>query len=229
MWDGDKGVMSASLSAPGDTWSKPSPLAGRIAEQSGVQLAGSPSGATAVVWANGSTGVAQARYRISAQGAWQPTTTLFSSRRWAVSNPEVGVDDRGDAFAVWQVGNGAIDVAEHLASADSWMPPTTVVQNPRAGLLGFAVGPSGTLALAWTRYLRGGIQDPGQSQLYVSVRPPGQATWRSARHLGAAGTEMLQNDGPPPFFSGPQVAVDTRGSVFVVWQWPHHGTFYPRV
>ncbi len=130
---------------------------------------------------------------------------------------------------MWQVGNGAIDVAEHPASADSWLAPTTVVKNPRAGLLGFAVGPSGTVALAWTRYLGGGIQGPGRSQLYVSVRPTGQATWRSARHLGAAGTEMLQNDGPPPFLPGHQVAVDTRGSVFVVWQWPHRGTFYPRV
>ena len=229
VWDGKAGLMAADLSAPGGAWSGRTRLSGGIVDQSGARVAGSRAGASAVVWANGSAGVAQARYRISPQDAWQPLATLFSSRHWAVSSPEVGMDDRGDAFAAWGVGNGAIDVAEHPAGADSWLPATTVAQDPLAGLLGFAVGRSGTVALAWTRSLAGAIKGPGRSELYVSVRPADQGTWRSPARLGVAGTEMLQNDGPPPFLAGPQAAVNGRDDVFVVWQWPHRGTLYPRV
>ena len=235
----DRRVMTAHWSAQTRTWTRATALSGRVSLQTApAELAASPSGAAAAVWTVGSPGEAQAiaaRYRARANGAWQPRATLFSSRTQSVYSPQVGVDGHGIAYAVWRVVGGAIDLAEHPAGARSWSRRVTLVTDPKAGSDGFrggpvlAVSPAGTLAIAWEHTLAEGPEAPSRGLLYVKVRPAGSASWLPTLNLGAEGEVAGAGEGPGgPYTLGPRIALNRRSTVFVVWQWPHRGAFYPR-
>ena len=52
--------------------------------------------------------------------------------------------------------------------------------------------------------------------------------WLRPLDLGAAGHPALQGD-VGTFIPSPSIAANAGASVFVAWQWPHGGTFYPSV
>ncbi|HWE09455.1 MAG TPA: hypothetical protein VG325_08870 [Solirubrobacteraceae bacterium] len=231
VWTGGPGITTAHWSTAARTWSSATPLSGGIPGQSTALVAGSASGGAAVVWTVGSVDRApaiQARYRAALSSAWQQTATLYSSGSESVDSPQVGMDDRGDAVAVWVTSGGAIDLAEHPAGAGAWLPRVTVTTDRRAGNgLVFAVSAGGTLALAWEHHLSGGRGDRSRSRLDVKVRPVGSRGWLQTLSLGAEGEPTLQGDAST-YIPSPSLASNARGSVFVAWPWPHRGTFYPR-
>jgi hypothetical protein len=130
------------------------------------------------------------------------------------------MDRRGDAFAAWATSHG-LYVAEHPARAGSWSRPVRV---PHAGLQAFAVSSDGAAVAVW-EVRRGGISSAARGRIYATVKPPGRASWLPPRDLGPADSYQLQGDAWI-FEPQPRVATNAHGTVFVVWQWPPHNTFF---
>jgi hypothetical protein len=74
---------------------------------------------------------------------------------------------------------------------------------------------------------RCGVQGPSRNRLYIKAKPANSRSWLQTVNLGAEGAPTLQGNAST-FIPSPSIAINARGSVFVAWQWPHHGTFYPR-
>jgi hypothetical protein len=224
----DRKITTAHWSAATRRWTPAVGLPGSLPGQWEPQVAGSPSGAAAILWTQGRSSSPQdveASYRPAGTSGWPSPVRLFSaSLNSGVSeSPQVGMDSRGDAFAAWATSHG-LYVAEHPAGARSWSTP---VRLPHAGLQAFAVSPDGTAVAVWEK-LRGGVSSAASGRIYATVKPPGRASWLPARDLGPAGSYQLQGDAWI-FEPQPRVAINGHGTVFVVWQWPHDNTFYPRV
>lgn len=224
----DRAIMTARWSASTRKWSQAVALPGSVPGQWEPQVAGSPSGAGAIVWTQGlssSPQEVQASYRPAGTNTWPRPVRIFStSLENGVSEiAHVGMDTRGDAFAAWATSRG-LYVAEHAAGATLWSAPVVIAH---AGLEAFAVSPGGAAVAVWEHWLSGGISSASQDRVYVSVKP-GQASWLRPLDLGPSGYYRLQGDGWI-FLPHPQVAINARGTVFVVWQWPHRNRFYPRV
>ena len=224
----DRAIVTAHWSASTGVWTRAVELPGWIPGQWEPQVAGSPSGAAAIVWTQGSFNAPQdveASYRPAGINTWPPPVRIFSTSSHSVSEiPQVGMDDHGDAFAAWATSR-ALYVAEHPAHASSW---STHIAVAHAGLKAFAVSPDGAAVAVWERSLSGGPSTATKDLLYVSVKPPGQTSWSRPLDLGRSGYYPLQGDAWI-FQPQPRVAINAHGTVFVVWQWPRKSDFYPRV
>jgi hypothetical protein len=224
----DRKITTAHWSATTQRWSPAVALPGSVPGQWEPQIAATPSGAGVILWTQGPSTSPQdveASYRPAASSTWPTPVKLFSAdvNAGVSERPQVGIDRRGDAVAAWATSRGLF-VAEHPATAgSSWSTPVRV---PHAGLQAFAVGADGVAVAVWET-LRGGVSSAATGRIYASVKPPGRTSWLPARDLGPAGTYRLQGDGWI-FAPQPRVAVNAHGTVFVVWQWPHNNTFYPR-
>lgn len=224
----DRQITTAHWSAATHRWTPAVRLPGSVPGQWEPQIAAAPSGAAAILWTQGPSSSPQdveASYRPAGASAWPNPVRLVSvGLNGGVSEiPQVGMDSRGDAFAAWASSHG-LYVAEHPAAAGSWSTPVRV---PHASLQSFAVSSDGAAVAVW-EYLRGGISSAAKGRIYAIVKPPGRASWLPARELGTAGNSRLQGDAWI-FQPQPRVAINAHGTVFVVWQWPHNNTFYPRV
>ena len=200
-------IMTAHWTSTTREWSKAVALSTTGFGGSSVKVAAAPSGAAAVMWAsNGHIGrlltVVDARYRASANSPWQRTGTLLASRGEAVVSPQLGIDRHGDAFAMWGTVDGAIDMAEHPAGADSWSPTATIVSEPRGPGIGapeLAVSPTGTLALVWEHYLTGTTMAATTFRPYLTIKPAGQSSWLPTLNLGIEGLFPAHNDITSPY------------------------------
>jgi hypothetical protein len=224
----DRKITTAHWSAATRRWTPAVGLPGSVPGQWEPQVAASASGAAAIVWSQGRSSSPQdveASYRRAGTSGWPSPVRLFSAGpNSGVSQiPQVGMDSSGDAFAAWATAHG-LYVAEHPARAGSWSTPARV---PHAGLQAFAVSSGGAAVAVW-EVLRGGISSAARGRIYATVKPPGRASWLPAQDLGPAGNYQLQGDAWI-FQPQPRAAINAHGTVFVVWQWPHNATFYPRV
>lgn len=224
----DRKITTAHWSAATRRWTTAVALPGSLPGQWEPQVAASASGAAAIVWTQGPSSQPQevkASYRPAGASAWPTPVTVFATSLGnGVSEiPQVGMDSRGDAFAAWATSH-VVYVSEHPATASAWSTPVMV---PHAGLQAFAVSADGALVAVWET-LRGGLSSPAVGRVYAMIKPPGRASWQPPLDLGAAGDYTLQGDAWI-FQPQPRVAINGHGTVFVVWQWPHKNTFYPRV
>jgi hypothetical protein len=238
--DSDTVIVTAHWSSATGQWTSPRPLSDRVG-QSQARVAASASGAAAAIWYVDSSvspvGTVQASYRPSAARGWQRAVMLGSSSAVIPVSAQVAMDRQGDAFAAWIVRGRGVVMAEHPAGAGAWSSPVTVEPDRRAGgyaslPLALAVSPAGTVALVWERYRSGSTlcctSAGTNDDLFVAVRPAGSSAWRTRLGLGLDGAASGQDD-VDPYWYGPRVAVNARGTVFVAWQWPHAGDYYARV
>jgi hypothetical protein len=146
-------------------------------------------------------------------GAWEPPTQLAPSRHLGRSSGQIGVDDAGNAvalFNVWKDGVDQIQAAYRPAGAD-WEPPQTLGTG-RA--LALDVGAGGRAAAVWVEDHPGDpIGDGGWTQWTEVVRAARRSagagrSWTAAQTLSEpAALDSLY----------PRVAVDAAGQVVAVW------------
>jgi hypothetical protein len=134
---------------------------------------------------------------------WQPTATLFtaSDPSFRIGEPEVAVDGKGRATAIWLLasGTGGQGVMEADWSATrGWTRarPLTAFGTHVAWPLALAVDARGDAVIAWA----------ANREVRESYRPAGRE-WHAPRTLSASGDSA----------GSPLVALDDQGRALVAW------------
>jgi hypothetical protein len=134
--------------------------------------------------------------------AWLAPVNL--SETGSPSDPQIAVDGRGDAVAVWDRSSGSsheIQAATRLAGG-AWQTPVKLFEAPRAGFPAIAIDPQGEAVVAWTS---GSVEAHQAVDAAVGTAIGGG--WSAPVQVGESG-----DDGDEP-----QVAIDPQGNSVVVW------------
>uniref|UniRef100_A0AAU2V7E8 FG-GAP-like repeat-containing protein n=1 Tax=Streptomyces sp. NBC_00003 TaxID=2903608 RepID=A0AAU2V7E8_9ACTN len=197
-------LRTSALPAGATSWSSPVQIAAADRIQD-IQLAGTPSGRTVVVWAHSVDPQYEvyAAERTGAGGAWSAPARLDNTGAGAQdAYPRVAVAPDGSVSVVWtEYGSAgaAFKSAEQGASTATWSAPHDTFPTPvPAAEARLAAGPGGTLAMTW---LAGGA-------LNYARRPAASSTWGPVE--SAAKTDSFGAAVPSPL-TGPD------GDVTLVW------------
>ena len=183
-------------------WSSPRTLASDDVNVPDVAV--DPTGGATVVWKrfDGNNYVIQAVAK-SSQGVWAATPLNISQTGQNANDPDVTVDTKGIATAVWKRfdGNNFVIQASTRSAAGIWETPVTIslagadAANPHV-----ASDAAGNLVASWKRY------DGNNNLVEVARRPIGGA-WTTPQTLSAPGQHG----------NGPLVAVGPEGTTAVSW------------
>jgi hypothetical protein len=195
-------IIGSAERPAGGTWSAPVELSAPGEEAHGAQVALDAGGDAVAVWerSNGSNVVVESAER-PAGGTWSAPVELSAPGEEA-TNPELAVDPRGDAVAVWQRTEGAHNVivrgAERPAGG-SWSAPTNITApGEEAFHPQVAIDSQGDAVAVWVR---------ADEAIESAVRPAG-GSWSAPSELTAAGGSE----------NNPQVGIDSTGDAVAVWE-----------
>ena len=153
---------------------------------------------------NGEVHRVQSVYR-PAGGPWgSPVTLSVPGQESSQPDPQIAVDGRGRAVAVWKadVGPERLQVAERRADG-SWTVPATISTADRGAYEPrIAVDPNGGATVVWSSSPTTG-DDPVAEIVWAAHRAPG----------GAWGSPVKLAEGA----LSPDVGVDASGTVVAVW------------
>jgi hypothetical protein len=217
VWDREEGPVCASApdnpacihvlearSRPSGAWEPPVVLM-RPGVGPGPRVAVNGKGDAIVVWRHdiGEPRVLQAAWRPGTSRQWQEPIDL--SGAGPIGGQDVGIDEAGNAIAVWTIdlGGGLIAQAElRPFLSGSWGAPVTLSRagETAVGAPSLAVNGAGDAVAVWTR--NGGV-------VQAASRPAGTGAWQPAVDVGG-GRE-------------PQVVLDPAGNPVAVWSVPGGG------
>lgn len=142
----------------------------------------------------------EATTRPRESASWSPAVVLEATRQGGAGAPDVGIDSRGDAEALWR-GQTRFEAATHPA-AGSWSRPGFVSRN---GLEG---GESGRLAMG-VRGEAKAVFDGRHRSLFTVALAVRKANggWGASRRVAASKCPFQQ----------PQIAIDARGEAVTAW------------
>lgn len=222
-------IMASERRAGSHAWSRP-----RQVSSTDLIFNGLPAVALSPVVAVDSAGGAvlawqtpagvQAAFRRTASGKWSKPVTLSPSGTGPES-PVVGIDAHGHATAVWSEQTGStgaslVQSSSLTIAGGRWSKPIDLASSSKLlTSTQLAVNPSGEIVAVWEKWLSGSIFGPSQPRIevYATVRRSATAEWERAVSLGAEAVEQYQLTGNTEV-AGPQVALDAKGDVIVVWQ-----------
>jgi len=135
-------VQAAVRPAASGVWQAPVTL---VKEGGDAQLAVDPQGEAVAVWEQAEPGsVIQAVAGDAATGVWQPPVDLSAGQPG--NQPQVGLDARGRAVALW-VNRFGVHYALRPAAGGNWQPPAVLGEGGEARL---AVGARGNAVAIWS-------------------------------------------------------------------------------
>jgi hypothetical protein len=194
-------VLAAFASPAGAAWLSPvdlSPETGVNAQE--VRVAMDRRGDAVAVWqaSNGAEISVQVSIRSVSTGTWA-TPTVLTTEGNGIKDPNVAVDERGDAAVVWQVESGLtsfVQAAVKTAGSAVWHVES--VSGEEGGRPSIAIDSHGDAVVVW-------LANPTNA-VTSSVRRAG-GKWHAPVQLSGAG------------FSGeePTVAADPRGDAVAAW------------
>ncbi|MDP9255485.1 MAG: PKD domain-containing protein, partial [Actinomycetota bacterium] len=159
------------------------------------QAAFDAQGDAVAVWLSirGSKFIVQAAVRPAASGVWQAPVDLSAAGQDAEA-PQVAVDARGNALAIWR-SNGVVQAAVRSAASGVWQAPVDL-SAADAGLPQIALDAQGNALVVWA--------DGTNSIVQAAARPAATGLWQPAAS-------------PPVNTAAMHVAFDTQGNAFAVW------------
>jgi hypothetical protein len=198
-------VQASSRSRPSGRWSKPQDLSRGGGDCVFPQVAIDADGNALAVWLRSVNGFWSVQAAFRPRGStWQPPETIDREPAGAVS-PQVVFDPRGNAVAAWAALVGtkwAIMTADRLR-AGGWGKPEALAlagDYPRVRLR-LAVDGRGAAVVVWE-----GLHAL-HSVIQAAVRSTPRQQWSGVRDLSDDSSDAVS----------PQLAVDGRGDVAVVW------------
>lgn len=172
----------------------------------------------------GSAGVLAVGACVAAVGLWT-SGAVASPRRWSppvrlspegqvAEYPQLGVDGRGDAVAVWFTSvappaYGHVMVSRWRAVGAAWTRPVRLSSaDVFGGFPAVAVDPGGAAVAVWQNGGMSSTGRPSPPSIYASFERSQGAPWSRPRRISAAGA----------FAATPAVAIDRRGAAVAVWE-----------
>ena len=208
-------LVQAAVGPAGGRWRTATRLSATGGRASGARVAVSLRGDAVVVWSISPRtetfhGTVQSTTR-RAKGRWQAPVSLSPAGEFA-TEPRVGVDESGDAIAIWNRSDvrGATSLRSAARVAGGrWRPAVGVsLAGERAYGGELAVGARGDAFAVWHRYL---AFDERSEQTDTVVR--------AARLVPGGGWEAPADISGHGFQQGTaQIAADPRGGAVAVWE-----------
>jgi PKD domain len=198
MWQGD-GLQSAFMPA-GGTWQPPATVGSELVAGSDFAVDG--RGDAVAVWDSWTEGflshrVVQAALR-PAGGDWQAPVDLSEEPhgedwRWEPYEPQVSIDEQGDAVVVWTQGEKGV-LSASKPNGGAWQAPVDLSPPGTSdGDAQVAFDGQGDALAVWD----------GQDGTVQSESKPAGGAWQATVDIGHGG--------------GPQVAFDERGDALAAW------------
>jgi hypothetical protein len=200
--NGSNYIVQSATMAAGGGWGAPLDLSAPGADAKGPQVAVDGAGHFVAVWSRStgpSTAVIQSATGLPG-GAWSGQVDLSTSGR--NDQPQIAVDPRGDAVAVWRHSEGGPTLIQSAVrpSGGAWEPALPV--SPSSGTAErpqVALDATGRAVAVWRR-------DDGAGYLVESAQRPA-GSWLPPVPLSASGGNA----------EAPQVAVDVAGDAVAIW------------
>ncbi len=211
---GTPGVLTCASAGASATWLVSSSLA-----PSGIVgntvLATNPKGEVVSVWWREGVGVESA-FRLAETPGWSAPSTVSIPGQIA-DNPEVGIDEHGDAVAVWQHGTeGNVEAATRPSSSGIWQAPVAI--SPEGGSWlrpQVAVDEGGDAVAVWSSpYPEGSPRAVVNDTIQAASKPVGASEWEPAVWV----SEFGKAPSDKRFSMAPQVAIDAEGEAVAVWE-----------
>jgi hypothetical protein len=202
------GVMYYKKSTDGgSTWSPRQRLNWTAADSRYPDIAVDNSGNPHVVWIEFRTpGGFEIFYKKSPDGgATWPASRRLSWTPGESSWPDIGVDYSGNPFVVWNDYEGYNSDIYYRASTDggsNWQPKKRI-----SWTTGYSIAPALPADLNGDRHVVWWDDTPGNNEIYYRRKNAWESTWLPVKRL----TWTLG------YSYYPAVAVDSSGSVYVVW------------
>jgi hypothetical protein len=194
-------LQSAFMPA-GGTWQPPSIVGSELVARPGSDFAVDGRGDAVAVWDSWTEGflshrVVQAAFR-SAGGEWQAPVDLSEEPhgedwRWEPYEPQVAIDEQGDAVVVWTQGEKGV-LSASKPSGGAWQTPVDLSPPGTSdGDAQVAFDGQGNALAVWD----------GEDGTVQSALKPAGGAWQAPVDIGHGG--------------GPQVAFDERGDALAAW------------
>ena len=192
-------------------WGDPTPVeTGNALRVEGPRVAVASNGIAVAVWAHSDSGVSD-RFdiwsnRYTPDRGWGSETTIETHNAGDALRPQVGVDDAGNAFAVWTQFNGAtFDVwSNRYASSTGWGQEQVLETDDGGDAVDpqLAVDGNGNAVVVWA-------QSDGAANDIWSNRYSSGGGWGRAERIDAIDAGFAQE---------PQIAIDQSGVAVAVWR-----------
>jgi hypothetical protein len=217
------GILVSDRVASRGVWQPPVALTRAGEDALSPTLAVDPRGDAVAVWSLNSKSTSAVEAAVKrAGGGWQQPVAVSPAGQSGFQ-PEVGLDGRGDAIAVWVASTGInrseIDVSVRPAASGVWQPAERISDvGAEVSDAQVAVDGSGDAAVVWKRYVSGSALNGATYAVQAATRRGAAGGWQAPQELGD------ELDGPAPYAPGlspePHVAIDSAGDALVVWQAP---------
>jgi hypothetical protein len=167
------------------------------------------------VWWSEGVGI-EGAFRPAESPSWAAPATVSTPGQHA-ENPQVGIDAKGDAVAVWQGGpEEKVEAAVRPASSGLWEAPVAISPDGGGWLRPqVAVDARGDAVAVWSYpYPEGSPSAVVNDTIQAAERPAGGSGWEPAVWVSPFGKAPYEQR----FSLAPQVAIDSEGEAVAVWE-----------
>jgi PKD domain len=196
-------LLAVAPAGAAPTWLAPTKLSATGYSAEKPQVAVDAQGNATAVWErpNGTNIIVEAASRPAGSGAWQASVPL-SSATAIMPLPQVAVDARGDAVAVWEsyiAGEPVVEAATRTGFAGAWQAPVELSSPGVVGLRpDLAVDARGDAVVVWQR---------GPGLVEAASRPAG-GSWQTPAILTKSAEDL----------HSAEVGIDASGEATAVWE-----------
>lgn len=200
---GARTVVQVAVRAAGGTWGPPETLSDPAQSAYGPRVTVSPAGAVTAVWSrsDGRNAIVQSASHAPG-GAWTPVSDLSEPGRSAF-DPQVDVDDAGNAVALWRRSDGSfslVQAAERPAGGAWGAPATLSTPGGNALTARLAVTGGGRAVAIWRRF------NGSEWVIQTAERPAGGA-WEAPEDRSRGAKTVL----------APRLVEGESGIVMAIW------------
>jgi len=208
-FDGTNSIVRSSTLPFGGTWSPPVTISAPTFDSSQIpQVAVDPMGNAVAVWQrhNGSFNITQAA-TLPFEGTWS-TPVDISLTTIDTFSPQVGVDNFGNAIAVWTNVTNQIIQGATLPFGGAWTAPVNISSSSDlSNVPDLAVNPAGNGVAVWTAL------SSGNFFTQASTFTPGGG-WTAPTDISSIGVTSFEVE----------AAIDNFGNAVAVWSVSSIGT-----
>lgn len=189
------------------TWSAVAKISSNATEDTGnAQVVINNNETVAVVWPAVNDGVIRSNHSSDGGQTWSGVVPLYAAGGESAWDPVLGLNDAGQAIAVWKRSNGineTIQTSYSTNGGQTWSSVETISDTRQnAGNPQVSLNSSGQAVVVWKR------NDGSNDIIQARRSTDGGQTWSGVENLSAAGHSA----------DNPQVSLNDAGQAVAVWK-----------